>query len=72
MAAWKLDPVHSSVHFAARHMMVTNVRGQFREFSAEVSFDPEHPDQGRVEATIQAARRRAKLTSAAMTIGSLP
>ncbi len=54
MAAWKLDPVHSSVHFAARHMMVTNVRGQFREFSAEVSFDPEHPDQGRVEATIQA------------------
>jgi hypothetical protein len=46
MATWKLDPVHSSVQFSARHMMVSNVRGKFRDFSVDVDFDPEHPEQG--------------------------
>lgn len=55
MATWGLDPVHSSVQFSARHMMVTNVRGQFREFTVDVDFDPAHPEQGHVQATIQAA-----------------
>jgi polyisoprenoid-binding protein YceI len=55
MATWGLDPVHSSVQFSARHMMVTNVRGQFRDFAVDVDFDPQHPEQGHVRATIQAA-----------------
>ncbi|HSP59436.1 MAG TPA: YceI family protein [Ornithinimicrobium sp.] len=29
---WTLDPSHSSLGFAARHAMVTNVRGTFDEF----------------------------------------
>ena len=55
MATWNLDPVHSSVQFSARHMMVSNVRGKFRDFSVDIAFDPAHPEQGRVEAVIQAA-----------------
>lgn len=55
MATWQLDPVHSSVQFSARHMMVSNVRGRFRDFTVDVEFDPEHPEQGRVRASIQAA-----------------
>ncbi len=55
MATWQLDPVHSSVQFSARHMMVSNVRGGFRDFTVDVEFDPEHPEQGRVRASIQAA-----------------
>ena len=55
MATWQLDPVHSSVQFSARHMMVSNVRGKFRDFTVDVEFDPEHPEQGRVRATVQAA-----------------
>jgi polyisoprenoid-binding protein YceI len=55
MSRWQLDPVHSSVQFSARHMMVSNVRGVFRDFSLDVDFDPEHPADGRVEAVIQAA-----------------
>ena len=55
MSRWQLDPVHSSVQFSARHMMVSNVRGTFRDLSLDVEFDPEHPEQGRVEAVIQAA-----------------
>ena len=55
MSHWQLDPVHSSVQFSARHMMVSNVHGTFRDFSADVDFDPEHPAEGHVEAVIQAA-----------------
>jgi polyisoprenoid-binding protein YceI len=27
---WSIDPAHSSVHFKVRHMMISNVRGEFR------------------------------------------
>ena len=30
---WSIDPVHSEVGFTARHMMVSKVRGRFRNFS---------------------------------------
>lgn len=26
---WEIDPVHTSIEFAVKHMMVSNVRGQF-------------------------------------------
>jgi polyisoprenoid-binding protein YceI len=55
MAPWQLDPVHSAIQFSARHMMVSNVRGSFRDFSLEVVFDPEHPELGSVVATVVAA-----------------
>jgi len=55
MSHWQLDSVHSSVQFSARHMMVSNVRGTFRDFSADVDFDPARPAEGHVEAVIQAA-----------------
>lgn len=31
---WDIDVVHSSLNFAARHMMISTVRGAFREFTA--------------------------------------
>jgi len=33
---WSIDPVHSEVGFAVRHMMVSKVRGRFRTFSGEI------------------------------------
>jgi polyisoprenoid-binding protein YceI len=30
---WSIDPVHSEVGFAVRHMMVSKVRGKFTKFS---------------------------------------
>jgi polyisoprenoid-binding protein YceI len=33
---WTVDPSHSRVGFVARHLMVTKVRGTFKEFTAEV------------------------------------
>jgi polyisoprenoid-binding protein YceI len=33
---WDLDPVHSTIGFVARHLMVSKVRGQFTKFEAQV------------------------------------
>ncbi len=55
MNPWLLDPMHSTIQFSVRHMMVSNVRGSFREFALEVEFDPEHPELGSVQATVEAA-----------------
>ncbi len=33
---WALDPSHSEVQFKIRHLMVTNVTGQFKSFTATV------------------------------------
>jgi polyisoprenoid-binding protein YceI len=32
---WQLDPTHSSVEFAVKHMMMTTVRGRFRNQAIE-------------------------------------
>ena len=34
---WTVDPSHSEVGFVARHLMVSKVRGQFKEFEATVT-----------------------------------
>ena len=45
MSTWDLDPAHSQIEFAVRHMMVTTVRGQFRKFTAAVDFDEANPER---------------------------
>lgn len=34
---WVLDPSHSELAFKVRHMMITNVKGEFKTFSVEVA-----------------------------------
>ncbi len=34
---WRLDPVHCTVEFTARHMAISKVRGRFHSFDATVS-----------------------------------
>jgi len=52
---WQLDPAHTTVQFAVKHMMFTTVRGRFRTFSGVVHTDERNPDRSRVEVTIEAA-----------------
>ena len=51
---WQLDPSHSTVGFVARHLMVTKVRGQFGDYTADVTVG-EDPADSSVAVTIQAA-----------------
>jgi polyisoprenoid-binding protein YceI len=54
-STWKLDPAHSSVEFSVKHMMMTTVRGRFKEVEAVLTGDEERPDACCVEVTIQTA-----------------
>lgn len=53
--AWKIDTAHSAVHFTVRHMMISNVRGEFQRLSGTVSLDEQHPENTAVEVTLDAA-----------------
>lgn len=33
---WAIDPSHSEISFKAKHLMITNVRGVFKEFSGSI------------------------------------
>lgn len=52
---WTLDPGHSAVGFSVRHLMITNVRGEFEKFRGEITYDPDRPEATRIEATIDVA-----------------
>ncbi|MBZ0288239.1 MAG: YceI family protein [Anaerolineae bacterium] len=52
MATWKLDPGHSMAEFAARHMMITTVRGGFRNVTGTIEFDPANPTASSVDVVI--------------------
>ena len=43
MATWLFEPGHTSVEFRARHMMVTWVRGLFKDVHGTMQFDPDAP-----------------------------
>ena len=36
VGTWDIDASHSTVGFSVRHMMVSKVRGYFRDFSGEI------------------------------------
>ncbi len=55
MAKWRFEPGHTAAEFCVRHMMVTYVRGHFKNIHGTLEFDPEKPEAGSVKVTIQAA-----------------
>src|SRR5258706_1520388 len=55
MPKWFFEPGHTAAEFSARHMMVTNVRGHFKNVKGALVFDPANPAATSVEATIDAA-----------------
>ncbi|CAL9290071.1 YceI family protein [Streptomyces sp. SudanB66_2053] len=40
---YELDPAHTTIGFVARHAMVTNVKGHFKEFSGTLHLDGADP-----------------------------
>lgn len=49
---WNVDPSHSSISFVARHLMVSKVRGEFKEFTSDVTVG-EQLEDSKVSATVQ-------------------
>jgi len=55
MAKWIIDPDHSVAAFAVRHMMISNVHGQFNRISGVIQCDPPDFAHLTVDAEIDAA-----------------
>ncbi len=54
VSTWNLDPVHSVAEFKVKHMMISNVKGQFTGVSGKLSLDEADITNSRIEATIDA------------------
>src|SRR5690606_4419273 len=52
-AKWILDPAHSELTFKVKHLMISNVKGEFKIFNA--SIDNEDVENGKVIARIDAS-----------------
>ncbi len=68
---WQIDPVHTTVEFTVRHMMISNVRGQFTKVAGTITANGNDPASVRIEANIdtssidtRSADRDADLKSA--------
>ena len=54
MARWTFEPGHTAAEFCVRHMMVTYVRGHFKNIHGTLDFDPARPQASSVEVAIDA------------------
>lgn len=54
MARWIFEPGHTAAEFRARHMMVSYVRGHFKNVQGELEFHPERPQDSSVKVLINA------------------
>src|SRR5215470_8771115 len=52
---WNIDPAHSVAEFKVKHMMISNVRGQFSKLSGTLSLDESGHHNSRVEVSAEAA-----------------
>ena len=52
---WNLEPNHSLVEFSAKHMMITTVKGRFRDVSGTIVIDEANPARSQVEVSMAAA-----------------
>jgi polyisoprenoid-binding protein YceI len=53
---WYFEPGHTAAEFKARHMMVTWVRGHFKDVHGTLDFDPREPTKLNVDVEIDASK----------------
>jgi polyisoprenoid-binding protein YceI len=68
---WNIDPAHSVAEFKVKHMMISNVKGQFGKVTGTLTLDESDPTKSKATASIEAssietrdAQRDAHLKSA--------
>lgn len=53
-SSWQIDPAHTSVEFAVKHMMFTTVRGRMKDLSGTIEVDEANPNMSNVVVEIKA------------------
>ena len=52
---WQIDPAHTAVQFAVKHLGISTVRGTFRKTSGSMRYDPTNPKDASVVVVIDAS-----------------
>jgi len=52
---WAIDPTHSKVAFKVKHLMISNVLGNFKEFEGQVSTDGDDFSTAEINFSLNAA-----------------
>lgn len=55
VTTWNIDPVHSTAQFKVKHMIISNVKGEFTSINGILSLNEEDVSQSFVEAKIDAS-----------------
>src|SRR5215208_4514418 len=53
--SWQIDPAHSNVEFAVRHLMISTVKGRFGDVAGTIQVDGNDPAKTVLDVTINAA-----------------
>jgi len=51
---WQIDPAHTAAQFAVKHMMISTVRGEFKNVTGTVVWDAQDLTKSKVNVTIDA------------------
>lgn len=54
-APYEIDRSHSEVGFAVKHLVISTVKGSFKDFSGEIDFDSKNLEKSKFTAKIKAA-----------------
>jgi polyisoprenoid-binding protein YceI len=54
IGTWNIDPVHSHAQFKVKHMMISNVKGEFTAVTGSLSYDSADITKSGVNASIDA------------------
>ncbi len=49
---WTIDPAHSEMMFKVKHLMITNVKGEFRKFDAQILSNGDDFSDAKITATV--------------------
>ncbi|MGD0869405.1 MAG: YceI family protein [Bryobacteraceae bacterium] len=52
---YQIDSAHSTAQFSVRHLMVSNVRGEFTKLSGSLAYDASNPANSSLEARLEVA-----------------
>jgi polyisoprenoid-binding protein YceI len=52
-STWGIDPVHTTLQFKVRHLMISNVKGHFEKFTGKLDLDDKDITRSRVDITIE-------------------
>jgi polyisoprenoid-binding protein YceI len=52
LETWNIDPVHSSIHFSIRHLVISKIHGRFTKWGGTIEFDEQHPASSKVNIQI--------------------